>query len=327
MIDMLPDNVLLAIFLFYKEDPTSHGPFSWRWGTLIHVCRRWRYTTFGSPRRLDLRLVCSNRTPTRRSLDIWPPFPIFIFSNLNQTVDGECLENVIAALECRERIYSILIRCGMSSSAFEKSTAVMLEPFPVLKECHLISVNGSVSMPVLPETFLGGSAPRLELFRLRGISFPTFPNFVLSSTRIQHLYLDDIPDSGYISPEVMATCLAALPNLKHLSIGFQSPLSRLVEIAPPPLTRAVFPALARLSFRGVSEYFEDFIARIEGPRLFSLAITFFMDLIFDIPQLHNFINRTLPKWVDLASVEFTSQEIKIIFGFGVQLEIKCERLD
>ena len=182
-------------------------------------------------------------------------------------------------------------------------------------------------MPVLPETFLGGSAPHLEWFTLRGIPFPTFPSFVLSSTQIQYLSLENIPHSGYISPDVMVTSLAALPNLRRLSIGFQSPLSRPVEIALPPLTRAVFPNLIGLYFCGVSEYFEDFVARIEGPHLFFLTITFFMDLIFDIPRLHNFINRTPVERVNRATMEFTGQEIKISFANLIELGIKCERLD
>jgi hypothetical protein len=241
--------------------------------------------------------------------------------------EPECLENVIVALERRERVNIIFIQYGKGGSASEKSIAGMLEPFPVLTYCRLELVNLSESMPVLPETFLGGSAPNLEWLELRGISFPTFPNFVLSCTQIQTLYLYDIPDSGYISPEAMATCLAVLPNLAHLLIGFQSPLSRPDELSPPPLTRAVFPTLTYLSFCGISEYFEDFIARIDVPRLLSLAITFFMDLIFDIPRLRNFINPTLPQRFNQASMEFSGQEIKITFGLFLHLGIKCERLD
>jgi hypothetical protein len=324
--DMLPDNILLEIFHYYKDDCPSIIGLTWPWITLIHVCRRWRHIIFGSPRRLDLRLQCSHRTPTRRLLDIWPPFPISVFSvGDDRGMDEECLENITAALECRNRTSFIQISDD-GGSVLEKSIAAMHGPFPVLKQCSLMSWNNSVSMPVLPETFLGGSAPHLVSFELWGIPFPTFPNFVLSSTQIRYLFLYEIPHSGYISPDVMATCLAALPNLTSLFIGFKSPLSRPVGIAPPVLTRAVFPALTHLSFRGVSEYFEDFIARIEGPRPYSLAITFFMDLIFDIPQLHNFINRTLTERVNQASLELTSLEIKIIFG-NFQLEIKCERLD
>jgi F-box-like len=324
-IDILPDNVLLEIFHFYKEDLTSIRLYTWCWIRLIHVCRRWRHIIFGSPRRLNLRLVCSERTPVRKSLDIWPPFPIIILSNINQTVDEECPENVAAALECRQRTSYIRIFDGIGST-LKRSIAAMLEPFPVLTQCSLILTNNSVSMPVLPETFLGGSSPHLESFTLRGIPFPTFPNFVLSSTQIQSLSLENIPHSGYISPDAMVTCLAALPNLRRLSIGFQSPLSRPAEIAPPPLTRAMFPNLIGFYFRGVSEYLEDFIARIEAPHLFFLTTIFFMDLIFDIPRLHNFINRTL-KRVNQASMVFTSQEIKISFAMHIQQEIQCERLD
>jgi hypothetical protein len=243
-------------------------------------------------------------------------------------VDEECLENVIAALERRDRTSSIHIY-DISGSGLGKSIAAMLEPFPVLTLCSLISHNKSVSIPVLPETFLGGSAPNLQTFVLQGIPFPTFPKFVLSSTQIRYLSLNDIPDSGYISPDAMATCLAALPNLKHLSIGFRSPPSRPVEMAPPPLTCAVLSALTHLSFRGVSEYFEDFISRIEGFRfqLFSLTITFFMNPIFDIPRLHNFINSTLEQRVNQASIEFTGQGIQTIFGHHFKLGIKCQRPD
>ena len=311
---VLPNDVLLDIFHFYKDDPTSTRLFTWCWITLIHVCRRWRHTIFGSPRRLNLRLVCFDRTPVRRSLDIWPPLPITIFSNIDQTVDEECLENVIVALEHRQRISFIRILDCMGGSALEKSITAMLEPFPALTQCSLISRDNSVSTPMLPDTFMGGSAPHLESFELRGIPFPTFPSFILSSTQIKHLSLDHIPHSGYISPEVMATCLATLPNLTHLFIGFQSPLSRPVEMTPPPLTRAVFPALTHLSFRGVCEYFEDFIVRVEGPHFFFLAITLFMDPFLDSLRIRNFINRTLAERIHQASMEFTSQAIKISFA-------------
>jgi hypothetical protein len=327
MNDLLPDNVLLEIFYFYKDDNISGIGLTWSWRTLIHVCRRWRHVVFGSPLRLNLRLACSSRTPTRRLLDIWPPFPISMFSLIDRMADEECLENIMATLECRDRISFIYIRYDIGGSASEKSMAAMHEQFPLLTEYHLISSSKSVSMPVLSETFLGGSAPLLVMFELRGIPFPTFPKFVLSSTRIQHLSLDDIPDSGYISPEVMVTCLTALPNLRHLSIGFRSPPPHPVKIMPPSQTRVVLPALTRLSFEGVSEYFEDFIARIDAPQSYSLTLTFFMDLIFDCPRLHNFINRI--ERDNEARMEFTSQEVRVILGSRSQfmLGIKCERLD
>ena len=48
------------------------------WHTLVHVCRNWRNVVFGSPRRLNLHLCCTKRTPVRENLDIWPQLPIII---------------------------------------------------------------------------------------------------------------------------------------------------------------------------------------------------------------------------------------------------------
>jgi len=335
-IDTLPDNVLLETFHFYKDDfENSAHSYTWRWKTLTRVCRRWRHVVFGSPRRLDLRLVCTNTTPTTRLLDIWPPFPIVVLLlSLFQEVDGNGVENLIAALKCHDRISEIRL-FYVSGPVLEKLVAVLHEPFPVLTNFMLESTDESV--PALPETFLGGFAPRLRSFWLKGIPFPSFPKFILSFTHIVDLFLSEIPSSGYISPEVMATCLVALPNLEYLFIGFRSPSSRPLQLSPPNLTRAALPVLSRLFFFGVSEYFEDFVARIHTPRLAQLNITFFMDLIFNIPRLSNFIDRTGGiKPFDGAAIQFSGQAIRIVFGPPplppeipppFQLEIRCERPD
>ena len=92
---------------------------------------------------------------------------------------------------------------------------------------------------------------------------------------------------GYISARAMTTCLAALPGLISLSIGFRSPLSRPPQLSPPPLMRTDLPAgpaLADLHLSsGVGEYFKDSVARIDTPLLNRLFVMFFMGLIFDIP--------------------------------------------
>ena len=327
-IDVLPDNALLEIFHFFKDDTSEGLTLSWRWKTLTHVCQRWRDVVFGSPRRLDLRLVCTMTTPVSRLLDIWPPFPITVYLPYSHSVlDENGVENMIAALECRDRVSIILID-NTRGPELEKLVTVLCEPLPVLTRFLLDSTDESV--PVLPETFLGGSAPRLQTFMLRGIPFPSFPKFILSFTHIDLLGLYDIPNSGYISPKVMATCLAALPNLTSLSIGFRSPPLRLLQLSPPHLTRATLPALSVLYFSGVSEYLEDFVARIDAPRLTRLGIAFFMDLIFDIPRLFNFIDRTEGlKLFNQARIEFSGQTIEIVFGSPSRfsLAIRCERPD
>jgi hypothetical protein len=328
---MLPDNVLLEIFHFYRDDPSSWIYFNvmtfWKWQPLTQVCRRWRYIVLGSPRRLDLRVVCTDKTSTRTLLDIWPTFPIGIFCL--QMVDRKGIEDITVALEHRDRTSDIYIS-RINGSALEKlaTSTVMHEPFPALRSFVLRSSDDSV--PVLPETFLGGSAPRLQLFDLSGIPFPTFPRFILTATHINHLHLTDIPHSGYISPDVMATRLITLPNLEYLVIGFRSPLSRPLQISPPRLTHAILPALTHLVFSGTCEYFEDFVARIDTPLLYQLSATFFLDLIFDIPRLHDFINRTESLGPSTrAEIVFSGPLIKMTLGSPIrfELEIKCERPD
>ena len=332
MIDMLPANVLLEIFDFYRHDLSSKIRVfprePWRWDTLIQVCRRWRHIIFESPRRLDLRLGCGPTTPSKRLLDIWPPFPIIImFLPSPLWADDKGVENIIAAIERRNRISEIYI-LNTRGSTLEKLIAVMHEPLPILTHVFLGSKDES-PVPVLPNTFLGGCAPFLRQFVLNGIPFPTLPKFILSATYIDTLDLFDIPHAGYISPEVMATSLAALPNLKHFSLGFRSPLSRPLQ-SPPPLTRTVLPTLVRLSFTGVSEYLEDFLSRIHTPLLNRLVVGFFMDLIFDIPRLHDFVHRIRRSQpFNQASIWFFGHAIRAILGSQNQfvLEIKCERLD
>jgi hypothetical protein len=240
-------------------------------------------------------------------------------------VDEKSVENIIAAVERgHDRISDISI-ATINDSALEILAAVMQQPLPTLKYFRLASFDKSA--PQLPATFLGGSAPLLEYFNLDGIPFPAFPRFILSSTHIRYLFIYDIPHSGYISPNAMVACLAAFPNLEYLGFGFQSPLSRPPQITPPPRTRVVLPALTELFFWGVSEYFEDFVAQIDTPLLNKLRVTFFMDLIFEIPRLRHFVGRVerLQRF-DRARMAFYDKMIDFSLGsFGLQ--IQCERPD
>src|SRR5579863_7048677 len=78
-IDELPEDVLLEIFSFYVDEATRTED----WHTLVHVCRRWRDVVISSPRRLDLRLLCTTRRPVRARLDVWPAFPIVIVDSVD----------------------------------------------------------------------------------------------------------------------------------------------------------------------------------------------------------------------------------------------------
>ena len=290
-IDVLPDNVLLDIFDFCLDLPQNFFvDRTKRWQRLVHVCQRWRCVVFQSTRRLDLQILCTARKPVREMLDIWPALPLILWVGDGPPAWG--MDNIIAALEHRDRISRISID---HTSRLETLLPLMQEPFPALTFLDLDTRSS------IPDSFLGGSAPHLRCLYLEAIPFPTLPKLLLSATNLLTLSLRNVPHSGYISPESMAACLFALVKLERLVLRFQSPRSRPNRESrrPPSPTRTILPALARLEFKGVSEYFEDLIARIdETPVLDYLQITLFTQPILHTPQLSQFIGR-VPKFQTL----------------------------
>jgi hypothetical protein len=272
----------------------------------------------------------------RKSLDYWPSFPIIIRSTLASTTftlrDRENGENIVAALEQRERVCKVELK-NLTSYSLNSLTEVMQEPFPALTGIFLSSHIDAE--PVLPEKFLGRSAPNLQYFDLDGISFSALPKLLSSATHLNRLQLRKIPCTGYISPEAMATCLAALSNLETLVLEFHSPRSHSTRDNRPrsPLTRAALPALTAFDFQGVSEYLEDLVTHIDAPLLNRVMFRFFNQLTFDNPQLSHFIDRTeILKSLNLGSIEFLSDVMKTTLtspvGRGkLELGISCCRPD
>jgi hypothetical protein len=175
-VDVIPDDVLLVVFDFYvnqhsAEDLSLHDkPIKKEieaWQLLVHVCRRWRSLVFGSPHRLNLRLVCTAETPARDTLDVWPALPLLIWDRAYLT---EGFSNIIPILERSDRVCQINL-C-IPPSELEKVSAAMQEPLPELTGLWLASYETAT---VLPESFLGGSAPRLQFLWLNRIPFPGLP--------------------------------------------------------------------------------------------------------------------------------------------------------
>ena len=298
-INMLHDDALLEMFDSYRKLVSCHNGM-WKWQTLLHVCRRWRHITLASPQYLNLRIACNPRTPTRKLLDIWPPFPISVSGFPWNWADSRCKDNIIAALERHDRVFRIDLS-DIPSAELGQIASTMEEPFPALThlrvhpdrvklEITTMWVTQVAALP-LPNGFLGGSALRLQEFTLKGIPFPALPNLVLSATHFRKLHLLNVPHAGYISPQAMVTFLLALPNLKYLTIEFPSPESRPLQMSHPPLTRTVLPSLTNFRFHGASEYLLDFIAQIDTPLLDRLYMTFSSDLVFDFPRLYKFLDR------------------------------------
>ena len=292
-IDILPDDVLLGIFDFYEDIYPSYEEVKATveaWQSLIHVCRRWRILVFGSPRHLNLRLYCTPQTPVKDRLDIWPALPLIVQGNLEVKL-RRGIDNVIAALGESNRVREVKIWSLLGSQS-ENDLAPMQVSFPELTYLHLHSDDETPR--VIPDSFLGGSAPRLGHFSLSGISFLGLPKLLLSATQLTSLILTNIPHSGYISPEAIVAALSALSGLKKFYLEFRSPQSRPdrenQSLSPP--NRSVLPSLYVFLFKGVTEYLEELTNCIDTPQLNHMDITFFNQIDFDCPRLAQFIDRT-----------------------------------
>ena len=322
IIDILPDVALLNIFDFYVN---QDGEDIEAWYTLVHVCRNWRNVVFGSPRRLKLQLRCTDNTPVKKTLDVWPLLPIIV-SGYGYEEWGA--DNIIAILEHNDRIRQLRL-FDIPTSQMERVLGAMQKSFLALNDLQLQSRG--VTVPVVPASFLGDSAPQLQILHLYSIPFPGLPKLLLSCTHLVELYLRKIPHSGYFSPAVMATGLSALTRLDDLVIEFESPRCRpdWKTRHLTPQTRTLLPALTKFCFVGADEYLDDLVAQIIAPLLDNLSITFFYQLMFSTPQLAEFISRT-PKFkeYDEALVEFSDWRVWVTTtDRAFSLAISCRKSD
>ena len=295
------------------------------WQSLVHVCRRWRNLVFRSPRRLNLQLHCTPKTPARDTLDVWPPLPLFVRGSMTLSGTG----NIIAALGQSNHVCEVFLR-GLADWQLEEVLAAMQVPFPELAELRLFS-DGE-TLPAIPDSFLGGSAPRLESFSLSGIPFPGSPKLLLSATHLVYLGLTDIPHSGYISPEAMIAHISVLSSLESFLLGFRSPQSRpdWKNRRPPPSKRSNMPALDYIFYEGVTEYLEDLLTLIDAPRLNYLCITFFNQIDFDTPRLAQFISRTPQLMKRDAHVQFHDRSAGLVLStrpISREIAIPCREPD
>ena len=324
---MLTDDVLLAIFDFCAhEDPFTKKEIE-AWQLLVHVCRRWRRLVFESPRRLNLRLACTPETHSE-TLDVWPALPLFILC------DGPSIEGVydiIAALKRRDRVCQIKLM-GITTAHLNEVCAEIKGPFPELTDLLVWSYG---MFPTVPDSFLGRCAPRLRSLWLDRVLFPGLSELLLSATHIVTLRLRDIPYYGYKSREVRA--ISKLTNLRSLFLEFICPPSRYdppESQQSPPLIRFDLTVLTSLTFKGISEYLDDLVARIDAPRLDYLEITFFNEITFGTHQFIQFISRTPTlKALEEAHVVFEDGAVKIHIspqnhGSGeLIVNILCGKLD
>jgi hypothetical protein len=345
-IDALPDNVFLETFEFYLGEENAkifdRGHHYDAWQTLVHVCHRWRSIVFASPRRLDLKLYCTEkRLAKSETLEIWPELPIVIYAR-----DMEFrrdVTNIISAVRHNNRVCEIHHCDGYWKYQYSllDELAAIEKPFPALTTLQL-STYGE-SPPVIPDSFLGGSAPRLRSISLHGIPYPSIGKLLSSTTTLVRLSLRHIPHSGYIAPETIVPCLATLVRLESLDLGFRHHRSgdNRASRHPPPLTRVVVPKLTSFNFHGDIEYLEDILSQIETPMLIQSYFYVFTQLVFDTPLLVDFIRRTerfktshaahVKRYNSSICIRLLKQEdMPVGVGFrsqGLSIRVSCNPLD
>jgi len=344
-IDVLPDNVLLETFDFYlgKESGDAsadeidyHYNYD-EWKMLVYVCCRWWCIVFASPHRLDLKVYCTRKQSVNlKALDIWPlaTLPIVIYAE--KMMSEEDVANVIGALRHHDRVCKISYRNDQDEDLLLEEFAAIDEPFPALTSLVLRCFGQNA--PVLPDSFLGGSAPRLRSLYLLGIPYPSVGTLLSSTTDLVQLSLLHIPHAGYISPKTIVPCLSMLARLKSLTLRFEHPRSQdqRENRRPPPLTRVVFPNLTSLDFRGDIEYLEDILSQIETPVLNDGEFRLFNQLLFDTPLLGHFIyrmetfmtfHRALVKCFSSAAAIELSGRGEMANSGTVTIRFSCEPLD
>jgi hypothetical protein len=191
-------------------------------------------------------------------LVVWPALPVTIIANTQ--LKGTDPDSIIGALKHRDRIAGIELG-GFNCSQLKKCMALMQKPFPVLNSL-LLDANEKIMFDI-PDTFLGGSAPLLQMICLHGIQFPGLPKLLSSTSNLVRLVLRDIlmTGEGHISPDAMITCLSVLTKLQSLIITSlrqdSSPYPTAQRL--PSSAHTVLPALTYLWFRGRHECLEDIV--------------------------------------------------------------------
>jgi hypothetical protein len=323
--EMLPDDILLNIFRLYLHSSPQF------WPMLTHVSRRWRHLVFTSPLGLDLRLHCTYGTPVSKTLDCWPALPIVLQYGGPPAFGPPAPEdedNIVAALKHSDRVTSIDLT--ITSSLQDRLSAIEM---PLLELEDLVVRSLGTKQLTFPSTVRWGT--RLRKLHSTGVAFAALPERLSPCTGLVDLQLHEIPNVGYFSPEVFANALSGITQLEKLSLHFLSFPTRRNHLDMPPQSgeRVVLPALTHLKYRGTSKYLDNFVAKIDAPRLGDIDITFLYQPTMDASQLGRFIERMeVQLSFSQAEIQFSEPAISISFTqpsspTRLELRISCKQLD
>jgi len=150
----------------------------------------------------------------RKMLDMWPAFPIVVWHDEPGKWFRE--DNIAAALEHPDRVREIRFK-GISKQMLRDVMKAMDVPFPVLTTLELKLCSSC--WPLLPDPFLGGSAPRLQSLDIDVAAVFPIRKLLLSASDLVHLSFRI--DQYGATPEEIATCLSSMARLESISLVFK----------------------------------------------------------------------------------------------------------
>jgi hypothetical protein len=348
-IHVLDDNSLLNVFNLYRPLFSGEGEYdphcfrareySWNqgrwWYKLAHVCRRWRILILSSASYLHLSLVCTNGTPVANMLARSPSLPLSVEYLGNSGITAKDEKGVMLALKQRDRVRHLHL--FLPFRILRKLVMAIDDEFPNLEYLFLEPCAEESTVLMLPETL---QAPSLRYLILTGFACPIRSRLHPTAAGLVALDLTIEHASAHFQPSVLLQWISFMPQLEMLVIHFSMPFpNHDVERAKRQLTHTpittpiTLPNLRWLQFNCANDYLETIICRITIPRLERLRIQFFMQPIFSVPRLVQFLNTTESLRFDSVELEFCDERVHMASYLGesgtaaFSIKVSCWHLD
>jgi hypothetical protein len=236
-----------------------------------------------------------------------PPLPLVI-DYYDHDIAAEDEEAIMLALEQRDRVSRI--RLYIPVLKLQKLIMDMEGEYPIL-ECLILAdtLKDTSTVLILPETL---ETPHLRhLFIDCSISIRS--PLLGTAAGLVTLYLALYDPSTYFQPTILLQWLSLMPQLEILVIFFHfavpnRDVERQLMRSPTHLTLL---NLRFFSLQAVSVYSEAVLSRITAPRLENFHIGYLNQLTFSVPQLLQFMMRTVNFRFDHAQFDFGSEQVYV----------------
>ena len=305
MISSLPDELLVEVFDWCRLDDEYRWSHLRRWYYLLQVCRKWRYVMLEWATCLKLRFLCNSANPITTMPSHLTQIPLIIRFKFLYPVPTLFRENLVLALQNRDRVYDISIsNWGSEDLGLHKALGNV---FPVLET---LSLPGVHTRRDLPFDFV---APRLRALHLRAIDVSTGCLSLTNAMKLSSLRLET---NSAIPLEFLVASIANMPYLENISISFlqKTPLpGTVMELPSTQITCVVLPRLTRLLFRGCTTYLENLLSQIDTPFLQDLRFTCFSEGFSSVVRLSAFLGTLQNLDFQAAVIRFTRRFIAITY--------------